>query len=196
MELEADVSQSLCNTHTVHCRHPWHRVIRDLQCKDMTHTWDWYQTSHSHYTECSFRHVATLKHSSQSLTVSRAAKTTVHTLSHLRCGSAAIHWVLQRAKEAMCACWTRPGSVKQWLKLNKRALALLPNCLPALWAWAWRGIIPWLGHWSHMLLCMYVCFLEVCLVLHSWSYITSVCGRLRRSVSPLTRTCCSFFVVA
>lgn len=119
----------------------------------MTHAWHLYRTTHLHYTDCSFWHLPTLKLTNPIYHCLPAAKTTVHTLYYLCCRSAAIHWVLQKAKKAMCVCLTEPGRVKQWLNLCKQSLALLSDCLPAVWAGAWRVLISWHGHGSHMLMC-------------------------------------------
>lgn len=61
-----------------------------------------------------------------------------------------------RRQRRPCVCFTAAGSVKQWLNLCKQALAMLRDCLPTVWAGAWRGLIPWHGHESHMLMCMCV----------------------------------------
>lgn len=73
-----------------------------------------------------------------------------------------------RRPMCVCVCVTKRWSVKQRLNLCKQPLAALPNCLPArlpaVWAGAWRGLIPWHGRGSHMLpcVCARAC-LHVCL---------------------------------
>lgn len=132
-------------------------VIRG--CRDMTHAWHLSQTTHLHYTDCSFWHLPTLKHSyeSQSLAVSLQLKPRfAHTII-----SAADQRPFTgscRRQRRPCVCLTEPRSVKQWLNLCKQALALLPNFLPAVWAGACRGLIPWHGHGSHMLMCTCSCW--------------------------------------
>lgn len=116
---------------------PLTSVISDLQYKDVTHAWHLHHTTHLRCTDCSLWHLPALKHSSKAKCLP-AAKTTVHT-HYLLGRSAAVRLVLQKAKKAMCVRLTKPGSVKQQLNLSKQALAWLPDCLPAVWAWAWTG---------------------------------------------------------
>lgn len=120
-----------------------------------------------HRTDCSLRRLRALKALPPSRSLAPAAKAAAGVHHHylppqigrrLRCPADCGG---RQGGKAMCVCLTRPWSVKQRLNLCKQALALLPNCLPAclpaVWAGARRGLIPWHGRGSHMLTCVCLC---------------------------------------